>query len=320
MGEQHSSEEIDLGYLLRKSNDFFKSIVRGFFLILDFFRKYFIIVIILLLVGFGYGYYKDSIFIEDYKNEVIVIPNFGSVDYLYDKVDAVNAKLRARDTVFLDEALGSNFKAFRGVEIEPIADIYNFVSQSRENIDIFRIIADKQNFSEYLEDISTSKYFKYHRLNLTINGTEDSEAIVENFIAFLNQNDHYQNYQKIFQETKDYEVREYYIMIAQVDSLIKAATRNNATSTSVEVNNSSNQHLLIDRKQDLLDNLYKIKMEQADYSVPIKTVNVDYNLKTKRFLSLSNKIKYPLLLVFLFSMVFFVIYVFKALRRYSFSE
>ncbi len=317
MAQQNSSEEIDLGYLIRKSNNFFKSIVRGFFLILDFFRRFLLIIIALIIVGFIYGYFKDSNHIESYNNEVIVIPNYGSVDYLYDKVEATNLKLASRDTLFLQQLLGEDYKSLLKVKIEPIADIYNFISQSREYIDIFRIITDKQNFPEYVDDITTSKYFKYHRIKFVIKGDKASKEIIEKYLAYLNENAHYQQYQKIFKEAKDFEVQEFYIMIAQIDSLIKSSSRVNKIASSVEINNTTDQHSLIDRKRMLLRDLSRAKMEQEDYTVPIKMVNVDYNLKVKRFVSISNKVFYPLLLVFLFSMVFFLIYLFKNLKRYA---
>ena len=99
--QQHSSEEVDLGYLFKSIGGFFKKILRTLFLILDFFKKYFIIIIILLIIGFAYGYYKDYNAIKTYDNEVIVIPNFESVDYLYDKVEAINKKIASGDTIYL---------------------------------------------------------------------------------------------------------------------------------------------------------------------------------------------------------------------------
>ena len=59
MAQQNSSEEIDLGYLLKKSNDVFKSIARGIFRTLDFFKKYAIWIILLIIVGVSIGVYKD---------------------------------------------------------------------------------------------------------------------------------------------------------------------------------------------------------------------------------------------------------------------
>lgn len=317
MAEQHSSEEIDLGYLLKRSNDFLKSIVRGLFLILDFFRRFFIVVLVLLLIGFGYGYYKDANEATIYNNEVILIPNFDSVDYLYDKVEAINKKISARDTIFLDEVAGANFKNLKRIAIEPISDLYNFVSKNNRNFDVLRLISEKKDLFEYLEDPSITKHYKYHRMRLTIEGVDSSKEVVSNVLAYLNSNDHLQNYQKIYQENNSYAIQQHYRMIAQVDSVLKANSEIAATASNVSITNSTDLFSLVDRKRQMLEKLLELQRQTLDFEKPIKEVSVDYNLKTKRFLSLSNKVKYPLVLVFLFSMVFFIIYVFRRLRNYS---
>src|SRR5690554_5483040 len=99
MTQQNSSEEIDLGYLFKKSNHFFKSIVRALFQVIEFFKRYWIIIFTLIIVGLGIGYYKDLKVEKSYYNELIVIPNFESVDYLYDKVEAINLKMSAGDSI-----------------------------------------------------------------------------------------------------------------------------------------------------------------------------------------------------------------------------
>lgn len=320
MAQHNSSEEIDLGYLLKKFNDFFKSAVRSFFLVLDFFKKYIIIVIALVIIGFGLGYYKDSNQIKTYNNEVMVIPNFESVDYLYDKVETLNIKIAAGDSLFLKPIFGANYRQLNLIEIEPIVDIYNFISKSRENIDILRILAQNQDFSDYIEDLSTSKYYKYHRMKVSISGKEFSEKVISDLLAYLNSNEHFNKYQDVYKEMKGYDIEEHYKMIAQVDSLVKASTTMYNSSSNVSVNSNADQHYLIERKRLLIEDLYQLKMEMLDYTAAIKVVNIDYNLKPKKFLEISKKIKYPILLVLLFSLAFFVIYIFKNLRRYSESE
>lgn len=315
MAQQNSSEEVDLGYLFKKSNDFLKGIVRGLFLIFDFFKKYFIVIIILILIGFAFGYFKDKGSVELYNNEILIIPNFESVDYLYDKAETINSKIASKDTVYLKNIFGDNFRSVGGVSLEPIIDIYNFVSKSRQNIDVLKIISQSQDFSEYVEDMSTSKYFKYHRLNLSIVGKEHSVAIVDSFLNYLNQNKHFANYKNTLKITKDFQVKEYYFMLTQIDSIIKANTRNNINS-SVTVNTISDQSELIEKKRQLLAELQNLEMEQIDYSSIIKMVNAEYNIHPETFLDISNKIKYPLILVFLFSLVFFIFYIFKSLKKY----
>lgn len=321
MEPKSNSEEIDLGYLLKKSGDFFKSLLRGFFMIVDFFIKFYIVIIVLIIIGVIIGFYKDKNAVESYNNELIVIPNFESADYLYDKVAAINTKIAMGDSIYLKSILNDNFGNLKGIKIEPIVDIYDFVSKKRENIDIFRIIAEKQDYSEYVEDVTKSKYYKYHRLNITTRGTENSKEIVRDLLAYINTNPHFVEYKTVYKNVKDFEVKQYYDMVAQIDSLIKAsATRNEAAASSVKVITNNDQHYLIEKKQDLLEDLTNLKMEQLDYTEPVKIVNVDYNLKTKRFLSISNKVKYPILLILLFSGIFLVIYMFKSMRKYSESN
>ena len=320
MTQQNSSEEIDLGYLFKKSNHFFKSIVRALFQVIEFFKRYWIIIFTLIIVGLGIGYYKDLKVEKSYYNELIVIPNFESVDYLYDKVEAINLKMSAGDSIFMQKVFGANFQKFRGIEIEPIADLYNFISESREHIDIFRIVADKQDFKDYIEEFSNSKYYKYHKMSVAIVGDGSSEKMVEDLLIFLNSNEHLNAYQEIYRETKDFEVKEYYTMIAQVDSLIKASAASKNTPSSVEVITNNDQHFLFDRKMKILEELIKLKMEQLDYSESIKLVNADYDLSKERFLNVSNKVKYPIFFVLIFSGFFFMLYLLRKLKQYAHSK
>ena len=309
-----------MGYLLEKFNDFSKSLVRSLFLVFDFFKKYLIVVIVLVIVGFGIGLYKDMYEVKSYNNELIVIPNFGSVDYLYDKVEALNSKIASKDSIYLKKVLDTNFSKLNLIEIEPIVDFYNFISESRQYVDILKIISQNQDFSEYVENMTTSKYYKYHRMNISIKGKSSSDKIIMDLLKYFNDNEHFQEYQKIYKTTKDYEIEENYIMIAQLDSLIKANYTFQNKNSSVSVNTITDQYNLIDKKKQLVANLRALKMEQSDYISPIKSVNVNYNIEPEKIIDISNKIKYPLLLVFLFSLIFFVLYIFKSLKRYSNEE
>ena len=316
MAQQNTSEEVDLRYLFRKSNDLFKGFIRTILRIVDFFIKFYIIIILLIIVGVVLGYFKDKNDTRTYENNALVIPNVENVDYLYDKVEAINAKIGSRDTIFLNEVFKENNKAVTSISIEPIVDVYNFISKSRENIDILRILSQNQDVSDYVEDLSTSKYYKYHRLQIGIRGKEVSEKVLSDLFIFLNENEHFVNYQNVYRELKSYEIKEYYAMIAQVDSLVKATSKLN-NLTGVSVTTLSELHELIESKKVLIKDLYRLNMEKQDYTSPIKVVSTDYNIKPKTLIDLSYKVKYPLYLVLTFSFIFLFIYAFKNLRRYS---
>lgn len=320
MAQQESTEEIDLGYIFRKSNNFFKRIIRGFFLILDFFKKYFIIIIVLLIIGFVYGYYKDINDKTNYNNEVIVIPNFESADYLYAKVEAINNKISRGDTLYLQGILDTNFRKLKKIKIEPISDIYNFISKSSRNFDVLRLISEKKDITEYMDDFTISKYYKYHRMDISIVGNDVSEKIISDLFSYLNENEHFKQYQKIYLENNTLKIQEHYKMISQIDSVLMANSRISTTAASVSITNSTDLFDLIDRKRQLLGTLLDLKTEEVDFGTPIKIVSADYNLKPKKFLTISNKIKYPLFLIFVFSMVFLLIYIINNLKRYSNSD
>lgn len=309
-------EEIDLGYLLNKIGVFFKNLIKLFFLILAFFQKYIIVTVVLIIIGIAYGYYKDKKAEKKYENETIVIPNFESVDYLYGKVEAFNSKLSIRDTIFLKDVLGTNSRKIRKIEIEPIVDIYNFVSKSREHIDVFRILFQNQELSDFVEDMATSKYYKYHKLNFTIVGDESSEKIINDILQYFNSNEHYLEYQEVGRENTLLEIAENTKMIAQIDSVFKAVstfTSQEKSNQSFFINDNSQLNDLLISKRELLEDRMNLMMRYKDETEVIKLVSADYNLKPEGFY-ISNKLKYPILLILIFSLIFFTRYAYKKLK------
>jgi|SRR5690554_141921 len=314
MAEQNYTEEIDLSYLWRKFTAFLKSCIRAGFMVLAFFAKYWIVTLVLLIVGIGYGYYKDQTSSKTFKNEGIVIPNFESVDYLYSNIDEFNKRIHNQDTIFLKSVLGNNFNAIRKIEIEPISDIYNVMTKSREQIDVFRILYQNQELDKFTENIITGKYFKFHKISFTIKGEGASKEVIESIQSFWNSNEHFQEYGEIYRENAEFQVKEYKHMIAQVDSIIHSLTTETVRSQNpgVIISENSNLHLLFDRKKDMLKDLLLAEVRLSDYTEPIKMVYMDYEVESP---SISNAIKYPIFLIALFGFIFFVRFIYKKMKE-----
>tara|TARA_R110002072_G_scaffold235697_5_gene393381 strand:+ start:5864 stop:6847 length:984 start_codon:yes stop_codon:yes gene_type:complete len=310
-------EEIDLRFLLKKAGEFLKDCVKVLFKVLMFFKKYIIVVVILIIVGVSYGYYLDVNTKKVYTNEVIIIPNVESVDYLYSKVKALNSKIGIKDTIYLKKVLDTNFRKIKEVKIEPIVDVYNFISKSRENIDIFRIFTQNQDIDEYVQEFSNSKYFKYHKLYFSIEGKNDSEKIVGDVLREINENQHYKEYLEVGKENTNFQIEQVSEMIIQVDSIIKSTTNfasMNQSSQSVYINDNNQLGSLINIKRELLDDLLILKMKNKDEVEIVKEVSSNYNIVGEKGFPIGNKIKYPLLLVFLFSLFFFLLHIYKKLK------
>lgn len=60
------------------------------------------IIIPLFILGTSLGYFIDKIPLS-YQHEIIVYPNFESVDFLESKIQTLSTKLKQRDSVFLKE-------------------------------------------------------------------------------------------------------------------------------------------------------------------------------------------------------------------------
>jgi len=314
-----ATEEIDLGYLIKKINQIIKKAARLFFDYISFLLKYKIIIGLVLILAIGYGYYKDKNAMPVYNNEAIVIPNFESVDYLYDKIEALHLKAKTRDTVFLKEVLGNDYWRFKGAEAEPIIDIFKFAARTRENIDVLRILYQNQEYTDFSENPFTSKNFKYHRVNFKILGEENSERVVQKLFSYLNSNNHFSDYSEIYKENILFQAQEHKKMIAQIDDLITSMTReDNSSRQGVYVYENNSLHFLVEKKRTLLDDLLSVEMRSSDYDHTIKLVNIDYNLKNVSFLT--SKTKQPILVFLLITLLFFVLKGYAVLKKIAYED
>ena len=319
MAQQQSVEEIDLGYLFKKLKETSKNLIKLVFKVLDFYLKFWIVVLALILLGVAYGFYLDSNAKNEYDNQGIIIPNFESVDYLYNNIEYFNNKIKTRDTVFLKQVLAEDFEAIKKIEIEPISDVYNTMTKSREQIDVFRILFQNQDLDKFFEDISNSKYFKYHKLNIVTRGEVNSKNVIEKVLKYWNSNELYDEYSALYQENAIFQVKEYNKMNLQIDSILSSVVNSNqnVNSSGVVINENSSLFALFDRKEEMLNKVLEAEKKRVDYKDVVRLVSMDYNKEIHHF---SNKIKYPIIFIFLFSLGAFIIYAFKYLRQYAEQE
>jgi hypothetical protein len=309
------AEEVDLGYLFSKIGDFFKGIVKAIYAVIAFFIRFWIVTVVLLLVGFGLGYYLDSVQTEVYDNTVIVIPNFESVDYLYESVDEINSKIAFNDTIFLKEALGPEYQYLKKIKIEAIPDIYNFVAQSREHIDVFRILFENQELEEFIEDMPTSKNYKYHKINFRIAG-KDSQELIEKFLSNINSNEHFLAYKEAYVENNQLQLDETTKMLTQIDSAVMHATSiQRGSDIDQYISMGDNRlDLLLFRKQEIMDNRLKLQKKKRDQTATVKVVGTNYNVIDPEVFRLGNMIKVPLLFIVLFGLIFLVRHLFRGMK------
>jgi hypothetical protein len=99
-----------------------------------------------------------------YDHEIIVMPNFGSTDYLYGKVALLNAKSKKTTACFTKIGFDSGIK-LRNIEVTPVIDVYKFVGNNEQRLELVKLMADEGGAAKSLENELTSKNYPFHQLS-----------------------------------------------------------------------------------------------------------------------------------------------------------
>ncbi|WP_461534002.1 hypothetical protein [Sinomicrobium sp.] len=185
---QQASDEIDLGLLLQKIGDFFKWIIKGIYRVVMFYKRFAIVLLVLLLIAFAVGYFIDSSSgSSSYRSELVVVPNFGSADYLYSGVREIETKRRRRDTEFFKRIQLEDLGSFYGISVAPVIDIYGFLTDE-DRLNVFNALKGDLALAK---DEVTAVNYKYHRITIRTGKKNDAKKIVSAVLGFLNDNEYY---------------------------------------------------------------------------------------------------------------------------------
>jgi uncharacterized membrane protein len=216
------NQEIDLSQISKKISGLFESIATLIFKVILFFKRNIIWVAILFLIGAGFGYYVDKN-TKIYDHQIIVSPNFGSVDYLYAKIDLINSKVEEGDTLFLKNVVGiKSATKFRGISILPITDVYKFIDNKPQNFDLIKLMAEDGDVKKIVNENLTSKNYPYHLISFsTLEETSDDNT-VEPILNYLNDSDYYKLIQKQYVDNVKIKMSENDTLISQINGLLNS--------------------------------------------------------------------------------------------------
>lgn len=300
-------QEIDLNHVSKKIGSFFDGIASSIFKGIQFFIRNAVLVSVLVLVGFGLGFYLDKTQ-KSYDNLIIVQPNFGSVDYLYSKVDLIESKIKSRDTVFLKNVVGIlQPKRLNKIEIKPIADVYNFIKDTPENFELIKLMADNGDIKKIIEDNVTSKNYTYHTISFVTNRAVVDKEMTEPLLRFLNESDHFKKIQVARLKNIQDKIKQNDTIISQINNVLGSfSTAANATQKSdklVYYNENTQLNDIIKTKDQLVveQGIHQINLLGSDKI--IKDISTTTNIKKTGLLHGNKKIALPLLFIILYVLV-----------------
>lgn len=302
--QNNSDQEIDIFDLSKTIGNFFNRINALIFRSIQFFIRNWIIILVLIVLGFGLGWFLDSNK-KTFQNEVIVTPNFGSVDYLYSKIDLIESKIVSGDTVFLKKVVGiSNPKAIKKIEIKPIADVYKFIEDKEQNFELIKLMAEVGEVKKVLEDNITSKNYTFHTISFVSNKEVNDKEIVAPLMQYLNSSQYFSALQKIGYKNLEQQIVKNDTIIAQIDDVLNgfSNTVKNGPKNDKLVYYNENTQLndLIKTKQTLIVDQGRNRLKLVNYDKAIKEINTTLNINIVKLTNGNFKILLPLIFIFLF--------------------
>jgi hypothetical protein len=310
MSNSTQDQEIDLSQLTKGISNFFQNIVNKCFDLLFFIKKKIIIIAVLFIAGIALGMFVDSS--PSYTSKIIALPNFGSNDYLYDKVELLKSKLKEKDVAFFKSIGINNSEDFKTIEVKPINGIYNFINQKQlpQNFEFIKLMAEDGDLDKIIKDDLTSKNYYQHEIVINTSSKFTRESLVEPILKFLQSSEYFGKLQKIHQANLVEKINANKLLITQIDQLIIALSQSKATG-GVTVSQNSGLTELVNKKDALVSENQALTVHQLEYDKIVKDQDVTINnINTK---GLNDKMK--LFLPFLFVLLFLIANVFSKVYK-----
>ncbi|MEN2486466.1 hypothetical protein AAYQ05_01590 [Flavobacterium sp. B11] len=305
--QDNSEQEIDIFQLSKSIGSFFDRINAMIFKSIHFFVRNWIIVLILAVAGFGIGWYLDANK-KSFENQVIVTPNFGSVDYLYSKIDLIESKIIAGDTAFLKNVVGiQNPKSIKKIEIKPIADVYKFIEDKEQNFELIKLMAEVGEVKKVLEDNVTSKNYTFHSISFVTNKITEEKDIVKPLLKYLNSSEYFKELQKIGYKNLQQQIVQNDTIIAQIDQVLNGfsnTVKNSSRNDKLVYYNENTQlNDIIKTKQYLIIDQGKNRLKLMNYDKTIKEINAILNINNTKITNGNFKLMLPIFFLFLFVLI-----------------
>lgn len=300
---KHNSDdqEIDLSQISRKLGQLYENFLSWIFRGILFVKRNLIILSILFVIGAGIGYFMDKS-AKVYNNEIIVSPNFGSTDYLYSKINLLQAKIKERDTGFLKKIGIINTKKISFIEIQPIVDVYKFVDNKEQNFELIKLMAEDGDLNKIVEDKMTSKNYPYHVISYTTAEITDERKTINPIMAFLNETDYYTTQQKVHLENVKIKMATNDSIVKQIDGILNQFSKNISGNSSknnqlVYYNENTQLNEVIKTKEGLIEENANMRLGLVNVDKVIKLNSTVLNIRNTK--SINGKMKFAVPFVFI---------------------
>ena len=315
--EEHKSkntdhDEIDLGFLFQRIGQFFKGLLTGFLKIIIFYYRKKWILLGLVIIGGLLGYFWEQNSKEKYKNNFIVATNYNTTDYLYNKVEAIDSKIKLKDSTYLNKVFGESYLNVKAIEVEPIVSIYSFIERSESNRELFELLSEDEDMAEFIKKPVNSRNYPYHIINLIVEGEAHRmhEEVSDRFFYHINDNEFFNKAKEINLQNTLLQIDQNVEVRQQIDAVIRAiADQGGSGDRKTTVSIQDNQVIddLLKRKDLTLNEDKGLKTRLENQQKLIQQVDRNYQIEFEdSILNKDRKLLLPLFFVLLFSLFYLI--------------
>ncbi|MFV0219413.1 hypothetical protein OBK23_06965 [Empedobacter falsenii] len=273
--QENNNQEIDLVFLAKKIKGFFLSI--GFLILrlINFIIRNKIIVIILFILGISLGVYFDKKSKNNFKTEVVIVPNFESVDLLYAEVENFKSNLNSNKSKydFLNDVVD--------LRIESIENI-NSILTDKDNLEIFKVLTSNgQDLSKILKNEEFKKNYKYHLITLKTNSSVNSQKIIDFLLNTINSKPYYKQRSAFAIKNQTNAKQQAEKSIEQINKILENLGNGSVSVVGKDLNINSYDQLsnVIEMKDYYMKKLVDINTKLIEYKSTIYPVNTSFNNK-----------------------------------------
>jgi hypothetical protein len=298
----HQDDEINLSQLANGVSTLFQRMGTGIFKSTRFFVRHKWILSVLLIGGFATGVLIETVK-TSYDHYILVEPNFGSTDYLYAKVEEINAKIKEQDTVYLKSIGISKPKDIFKIEVKPVVDVYRFVSRNEQNFELLKLMSDDSDINKIIEDKPTSKNYSYHLIQLSTKQKTNKSQLIAPILAHLNNSDFYKQIQKEYILNQQIKMKANEVLIAQIDGYLNglaAGTPSASGEKMVFYTEKTQLNDVIQTKDILVKEQGNLRIEKISIDKIIKDNHTTLNTEASGKLNSALKFILPLFFIALF--------------------
>ncbi|HBD26247.1 hypothetical protein [Flavobacterium sp.] len=309
MSTNSQDQEIDLGQIGKGIKNFFNGIVNSIFDFIFFVKKKIVIIGLLFVIGVVLAFLLDP---KIYNHEISVIPNFGSNEYLYKKIEQIDTKLREEDESFFKELGIKNPKDVIGIEIEAYPAIYNFINNKEQgnNFELIKLMAEDGDIDKIMQGEITSKNYYHHKISIKTKGKFKKEDFITPVLNYLNSNPYFEIQQKVYQKNLADKIALNDSLIKQIDNLIVLLSSNNSSGT-ISISEKNSIPELVEKKDRLILEKQYLLTNENIFDKIIKEESSIVNIRDYKPLLLNNKILFPIGLILLYLLFHSLLNVYK---------